>query len=169
MLQRWHIEVKIKGSPFCSWHFQMHFLERYKIHEFWLKIDWSLFLRVHLRIFQHRFRWCLPSTSRQAFIWTKWWLVHRRMYASLDLNEWMQWLLMAWRHNRSGILLPKFGINIRVSEPDGSVQWDTNKITVVVLPASSNSFTSEHICIWMKTLRSFLQHNRWICRRLMQS
>ena len=61
------------------------------LYEFWLKFHWSLFLGIHITIFQHWFRWWLA----QAIIWTTtpshylnlWCLVYWRIYASLGLNE----------------------------------------------------------------------------------
>ena len=47
-----------KRSPFCRWHFQMHFFNEYvhEVYEFWSICHWSLFPRVQLTIFQHWFR-----------------------------------------------------------------------------------------------------------------
>ena len=58
-----------------------------KIYEFQLKFHWSLFLRVQLTIFQHWFRWWLGADEATSHYLNQWWLVYRRIYASLGLNE----------------------------------------------------------------------------------
>ena len=58
-----------------------------KIFEFRLKIYWSLFLRVELTIFQHWFRKWLRAVQATSHYLNQWWLVCRRIYASLGLNE----------------------------------------------------------------------------------
>ena len=58
-----------------------------KMYEFRLKLHWSLFPRVHLRIFQHYFRIWLGTFQATTHYLNQWWLVHWRIYASLGLNE----------------------------------------------------------------------------------
>ena len=58
-----------------------------KIFAFRLKFHWSLFLRVQLSIFQHWFRWWLGAVQATSHYLNQWWLVYRRIYASLGLNE----------------------------------------------------------------------------------
>ena len=55
--------------------------------EFLFKCHWSLFLRVELTIFQHWFRWWLGAGQATSHYLNQWWLVYRRIYASLGLNE----------------------------------------------------------------------------------
>ena len=58
-----------------------------KIFEFRLKFHWSLFLRVQLTIFQHWFRKRLGAVQATSHYLNQWWLIYRRIYASLGLNE----------------------------------------------------------------------------------
>ena len=53
-----------------------------KIFEFRPKFHWSLFLRAQLTIFQHWF--ALQATSHYL---NQWWLIYRRIYAPLGLND----------------------------------------------------------------------------------
>ena len=48
----------VKWPSFCTWHFEMHFLECKHIHFHWLKFHWDLLPRVHLTMTmsQHGFR-----------------------------------------------------------------------------------------------------------------
>ena len=48
-----------------------------KMFEFRLKFHWNMFLRVQSTIFQH---WL-------SYYLNQWWLIYRRMYASLGLND----------------------------------------------------------------------------------
>ena len=57
-----------------------------KMFEFRLKFHWSLFPRVQSTIFQHWFRW-LGAVQATSHHLNQWWLVYRRIYASLGLNE----------------------------------------------------------------------------------
>ena len=47
---------EVKLSPFRR-HFQMHF-PQWKMYEFHLRFNWSLFLRFELTLLQHWFRYC---------------------------------------------------------------------------------------------------------------
>ena len=58
-----------------------------KMFEFRLKFHWSLFLRVQLTIFRHRFRKWLGAVQATSHYLNQWWLDYRRIYASLGLNE----------------------------------------------------------------------------------
>ena len=58
-----------------------------KMFEFLLKFHWSLFPRVQLTIFQHWFRWWIGAVQATSHYLHQWWLVYRRIYASLGLNE----------------------------------------------------------------------------------
>ena len=58
-----------------------------KMLEFRLKFYWSLFPRVQLTIFQHWFRSWLGGVQVTSNYLNQWWLVYRRLYASLGLNE----------------------------------------------------------------------------------
>ena len=58
-----------------------------KIFELRLKFNWSLFLRVHLTIFQHWFRLRLGAEQATCHYLNQCWLDHWRIYASLGLNE----------------------------------------------------------------------------------
>ena len=58
-----------------------------KMFEFRLKFHWSLFLRVQLTIFQHWFRQWLGAVQATSHYLNQWWLIYRRIYASLSLNE----------------------------------------------------------------------------------
>ena len=58
-----------------------------KMLEFRLRFHWSLFLRVQLTIIQHCFRQWLGAGQATSHYLNQWWLVYRRIYASLGLNE----------------------------------------------------------------------------------
>ena len=58
-----------------------------KMNEFRIGFHWSLFLRFELVIFQHWFRWWLGADQATSHDLNQWWLVYRRIYASLGLNE----------------------------------------------------------------------------------
>ena len=58
-----------------------------KMYEFRLRFHWSLFLRIQLNIFQHRFRWWLGADQATSHYLNQWWLFYWRIYASLGLNE----------------------------------------------------------------------------------
>ena len=57
------------------------------MYELRLKIQWSLFLRVKLTIFQHRFRQWLRAVQATSHDLNQCWLVYRRISASLGRNE----------------------------------------------------------------------------------
>ena len=57
------------------------------MYELWLIFHWSLFLRVQLTIFQHRFRWWPDANQATGLYLNQWWLVYWRIYASLGINE----------------------------------------------------------------------------------
>ena len=57
-----------------------------KMLEFRLRYHWSLFLRVQLT-FHHWFRQWLGAGQATSHYLNQWWLVYRRIYASLGLNE----------------------------------------------------------------------------------
>ena len=59
-----------------------------KMHEFRLRFHWSLLLRVQLTISQHWLRYWLGAVQATSQYLNQWWLVYRRIYASLGLNEW---------------------------------------------------------------------------------
>ena len=63
------------------------------MYEFRLTFHWSLFLGVQLTIFQHWLRWWLGAGQATSHYLNQWWLVHWRIYVSLDLNE----LKKRWR------------------------------------------------------------------------
>ena len=58
-----------------------------KLFEFWLKFEWSLFLRVQLTIFQLWFRLWLDAVQATSHYLNQWWLVYWCIYASLGLDE----------------------------------------------------------------------------------
>ena len=58
-----------------------------KMFEFRLKFHWSLFPMVQLTIFQHWFRLWLGAVQATSHYLNQRWLVYRRIYASLGLNE----------------------------------------------------------------------------------
>ena len=58
-----------------------------KILKFRIKCHWSLFLRVLLTIFQHRFWYWLGAYQATSHYANQCWLDHWRIYASLGLNE----------------------------------------------------------------------------------
>ena len=58
-----------------------------KMYEFRLIFHWSLFLGVQLTIFQHWFRLWLGAVQATSHYLNQCWLVYRRIYASLGLNE----------------------------------------------------------------------------------
>ena len=55
--------------------------------EFRLRNYWNLFLMFRLSISQHWFRYWLCADQATSHYLNQWWLVHCRIYASLDLNE----------------------------------------------------------------------------------
>ena len=57
-----------------------------KIFEFRLKFHWSLFPWVQLPIFQQWFRQWLGAVQVTSHYQNQWWLVYRRIYASIRLN-----------------------------------------------------------------------------------
>ena len=58
-----------------------------KMCEFWLKLHWSLFPRVQLRVFQHWFRLWLGAMQATSHYLNQWWSAHRCKYVSFGLNE----------------------------------------------------------------------------------
>ena len=58
-----------------------------KIHELRLIFHRALFLRDQLTIFQYWFRYWLGAGQATSHYLNQWWLVCRRIYASLGLNE----------------------------------------------------------------------------------
>ena len=58
-----------------------------KMLEFWLRFQWSWFLRVLLTIFQHWFWQWLGADQATSHYLNQCWLDHWRIYASLGLNE----------------------------------------------------------------------------------
>ena len=58
---------------------------------FWFKFHWILFLMVQLTITQHWFRKWLGTGQATNHYLNHWWLDYRRIYASLGLNELMQY------------------------------------------------------------------------------
>ena len=67
-----------------------------KMLEFGLNFHWSLFRRVQLTIFQQWFRQWLGAVQATSHYLNQWWLVYRRIYASLGLNEfnWAIWIII---------------------------------------------------------------------------
>ena len=76
-----------------------------KMYEFRLRFHWILFPMVQLTIFQHWFRSWLGPGQATSHDLNQWWLVYCCIYASLGLNELMQWNPMSpiitWPHNIS--------------------------------------------------------------------
>ena len=58
-----------------------------KMLQFRLKFHWSLFIRIQLTIFQHWFSWWLGADQATSHYLKQWWLDYGRVYASLGLNE----------------------------------------------------------------------------------
>ena len=54
---------------------------------FRLIFHWTLFLRVKLTIYQHWFRWWHGTVQATSHYLNQWWLVYRRIYATVGLNE----------------------------------------------------------------------------------
>ena len=69
-----------------------------KMFELWWKFHWSLFLRVQSSVFQHWFRWWLGAVQVTSHYLDQWWLVYRRIYASLGLSELIAGQLLWKRH-----------------------------------------------------------------------
>ena len=57
------------------------------MHEFRLKLHWSLFVRIQLIIYQHWFWSWLGAYQATSHYLDRWWLDNWRIYASLGLNE----------------------------------------------------------------------------------
>ena len=68
-----------------------------KMFKFRLKFKWSLFPTVQLTIFQHWFRQWLGAVQATSHYLNQWWLVYRRIYASLGLNELINVFIYAWQ------------------------------------------------------------------------
>ena len=79
------MEAETKCPPFRREHIQMHFTER-KCMDFVNFFHWGLFLRIQLTIFWHWFRKWLGAVMATSPYLYQWWLVYRRMYASLGLK-----------------------------------------------------------------------------------
>ena len=79
------LRPKQNGRHFTDDTFKRIFLN--EMFEFRLKFHWSLFLRVQLTIFQQWFRWWLGAVQATSHYLNQWWLVYRRIYVSLGLNE----------------------------------------------------------------------------------
>ena len=69
---------------------------RMKMYEFRLRFHWILFLRFELTIFQHWFRKWLGADQATCHYLNQWWLVYRRIFASLGLNELNPGILDRW-------------------------------------------------------------------------
>ena len=105
--------------------FQMTFSNGYswmKMCEFWLKFHWSLFLRVQLTIFQHWFRWWLGADQATSHYLNQWWLVYRRIYASLGPNE----LKDTKRQILCWLYIQREGKKQGFSGASPSISWDVH-------------------------------------------
>ena len=73
--------AETKWQPFLNDIFKCIFLN-------W-NFDWNLFPRVQLTKFEfrHWFRWWLGAGQASSHYLNQWWLVYRRIYSSLGLNE----------------------------------------------------------------------------------
>ena len=58
-----------------------------KIVVFWLNFHWNMFARIQWTIIQHWFRLWLGADQATSHYRNQWWLIYRRIYASLGLNE----------------------------------------------------------------------------------
>ena len=58
-----------------------------KMFQFRFNFYWHLLLGVQSIIFQHCFRWWLGAFQATSHYLNQWWIVYRRIYASLGLNE----------------------------------------------------------------------------------
>ena len=58
-----------------------------KMYEFRLRLHWSLFMRFELTISQHWFKLWLGAVQVTSHYLNQWWLVYRRLYGSLGLND----------------------------------------------------------------------------------
>ena len=76
-----------KRTPFRSQTIISNAFYWMKMFEFRLKFHWSLFPSVQLTIFLQWFRWWLGAGQMTCHYLNQWWLVYRRIYASLGLNE----------------------------------------------------------------------------------
>ena len=118
-----------------------------KMYEFRLKFHWSWFLRVQLTILQFR-KWLCAVQATSHYL-KQWWLVYRRINASLGLNE----------LNRYSIFIRSFAFRVQhLPVPDWSIT-DSN-----LCHMAGFTFT-----LAMKTLTSnftnflyFIKSKRWI-------
>ena len=79
-----------------------------KMLEFRLYFHWNMFLRVQLSIFHHWLRqWLGPGQATSHYL-NQWWLINRRIYASLGLNELMDWAKTTARRDENHL---SFGIH----------------------------------------------------------
>ena len=60
------------------------------------EFHWSLFIRYELTIFDHWFRQWLCADQATSHYLKLWWLVYRRIYASLDVNGLKTTYAMWW-------------------------------------------------------------------------
>ena len=58
-----------------------------ELYTFLLRFHWSLYPGAQLTIFQHRFKWWLGTIQATSHYLNQWWLIYRRVYTPLGLNE----------------------------------------------------------------------------------
>ena len=66
-----------------------------KMFKFRFRFHWRLFLRFELAMFQHWFWWWLGVGQATSHCLNRWWLVYWRIYASLGLNGFITYTLVA--------------------------------------------------------------------------
>ena len=94
--------------------------------EFRLKFHWSLSIRVPWTIFQHWFRWWLGADQVTSHYLNQWWLNHRRIYASLGLNELFNSLWgsdIIWQHKSGSTLAQEMDCCLTAPSPLKNSAW----------------------------------------------
>ena len=102
-----------------------------KVYELRLTIHWSLFLGVQLTIFQLWFRQLLGAVQATCRYRNQWWLVYRRIYASLSLNE----LIIDWRLLH---VKPSYNDILHVVNDSQMTMLMGHSLTMHVVPTKNN-------------------------------
>ena len=116
-----------------------------KMFEYRLKFHWNVFSEVQLTIFQRWFRYWLGAVQATSHYLNQWWLVYRRIYASLGLNE-----LTCKLTTRGSLSVPKHYLNqcwLLVNwKLRNKFQWNLKQSTAIFI--CKNKFTKwEALCL----------------------
>ena len=123
-----------------------------KMLEFWLKFHWNLFIRVKLTIFQHWFRWWLGADQATSHYLNQWWLVYRRIYASLGLNE------------LRPVMYSSYGTHNRISISENNTQLKArypSELTNRIRPTATESYIDENKTLIVSRVLTKLSDVQW--------